>query len=83
MAYSNNSHSCVGQEFQKVSAGKFISALDGVGWAVGTGGSTSKMASSLLGMAPQCLWTVSPCGISSSGASSHSLGFSRHGGSGW
>lgn len=72
VAYSIN-YSCVGQGFQKVLAGHFISALDGVGWAPGTGGSTSKMASSLLGMAPQCPWPVSLCGISSSGAFPHSL----------
>lgn len=47
VAYSNNSHSFVGQGFEKVSTEQFISAPDGIGWVAGTGGSTSKMTSSL------------------------------------
>lgn len=59
VAYSNHSHCFVGQGFQKVSAGQLICALDGIVWAAGTGGSTSKMASSRFGMVPQCPWPVS------------------------
>lgn len=60
VVYSDNhSHSFVGWGFWKVSAGQIVSALGGVGWVAGTGGSPLNMASLLLGMACRCPWPIS------------------------